>query len=91
MKRKLTLTIDPDVYEQLGELPRKISISEVANLMLKALVTDIKGMSDEEFRKLVDSDPRGKEVRAYLKEKLGPFLDRVDKVEGFVKGKKDRK
>lgn len=78
MKRKLTLTIDPDVYDQLGELPRKVSISEVANWMLKALITDIRGMSDEEFKKLMESDPRGREVRAYLKDKLGPFLNRVE-------------
>lgn len=88
MKRKLTLTIDPDVYEQLGDLPRKVSISEVTNWVLKALITDIKGMSDEEFRKYMESDPRGREVRTYLKAKLGPFIDRVDKIESRMKGKK---
>jgi predicted CopG family antitoxin len=78
MKRKLTLSIDEEVYEQLGEIPRKVSISEVVSWMLKALVTDIKGMSDEDFRKFIESDPRGKEVRKYLQEKMGPLLDTLD-------------
>lgn len=98
MKRKLTLTIDPDVYDQLGELPRKVSISEIANWMLKALITDIQGMSDEEFREFMDNDPRGREVRAYLKEKLEPFLNRVepymdklDKIVNVKVGKKGKK
>ena len=43
-------------------------------------------MSDEEFRKLMDNDPRGKEVRKYLQEKLLPVLDKVDDGVDNVKG-----
>lgn len=78
MKKKLTLTIDDDVYDALGELPRKVSISEVVSLLLKAMVADIQGMSDKEMAEYLDSDPRRKEVRQYLKEKLGPVFDKVD-------------
>jgi len=80
MKKKLTLTIDDDVYEGLKELPRKVSISEVVSWMLRAMVEDVKpgGMSEDEFIDFMDTDPRGKEVRAYMKEKLGPIIKGVD-------------
>lgn len=78
MKKKLTLTIDEDVYDQLGELHRKVSVSEIVTWVLKAVITDIQGMPDEDFKKLMDSDPRGKEVHAYLKDKLGPLVDRIE-------------
>ena len=60
-KRKLTLSIDPVVYDQLGELPRKVSISEVVSLVLEFMIADVKGISEEEFLKSVESDPRRKE------------------------------
>jgi predicted CopG family antitoxin len=78
MKKKLTLTIDEDVYAQLGELHRKVSVSEIVTWVLKAVITDIQGMPDEDFKKLMDSDPRGKEVHAYLRDKLGPLVDKVE-------------
>ncbi len=87
MKRKLTLTIDEDVYDWLGELPRKVSISEVVTWILRGMIEDVKpgGMSNEEFIKFMDSDPRGKDVRKYLQEKLGPMFDKVDEGVGKVK------
>ena len=78
MKKKLTLTIDDDVYDSLGELPRKVSISEVVSLFLKAMVADIQGMSQKELSEYLDSDPRRKEVRDYVIEKLGPMFNKVD-------------
>ena len=78
MKKKLTLTIDDDVYDSLGELPRKVSISEVVSLFLKAMVADIQGMSQKELSENLDSDPRRKEVRDYVIEKIGPMVNRVD-------------
>lgn len=80
MKRKLTLTIDEDVYTDMGELPRKVSVSEIVTWVLKGIITDIQGMPDEEFRKLMDSDPRGREVHAFLKGKLAPFVEKVESV-----------
>ncbi len=85
MKKKLTLTIDDDVYDSLGELPRKVSISEVVSLFLKAMVADIQGVSHKELLEYLDSDPRRKEVRDYLKEKLGPMFDNVDEGVEIVK------
>ncbi len=38
MRKKITLSIDSDVYDNLDELPRKVSVSEFVNLMLKAYI-----------------------------------------------------
>ncbi|OGW47347.1 MAG: hypothetical protein A2Y66_01035 [Nitrospirae bacterium RBG_13_41_22] len=78
MKKRVTFTVDEDVYEGLKDVPRGVSVSEVVSWMLRALITDIQGMSDEDFKKLMDSDPRGKEVRKLLQKKLGPVVDKVD-------------
>ena len=97
MKKKLTLTIDDDVYDSLGELPRKVSISEVVSLFLKAMVSDIQVMSQKELSQYLDSDPRRKEVRDYVIEKIGPLVNKVDdhvdnvkKTMGLKKEKKQK-
>lgn len=38
MKKKLTLTIDGNVYDEIGELPRKVSISEAVSLFLRMMI-----------------------------------------------------
>ena len=51
VKKKLTLSIDEDVYDKLGEIPRKVSVSEVTSWFLKMFVEEIKlgrEMTDEE-------------------------------------------
>ncbi len=85
MKKRVSFTVDEDVYEGLKGVPRGISVSEVVSWFLRAIITDIQGMSDEDFRKFMDNDPRGKEVRKYLQEKLLPVLDKVDEGVGGVK------
>jgi predicted CopG family antitoxin len=42
MRKKITLTIDSDVYDELEELPRKVSISEFVDFMLKGYVETFK-------------------------------------------------
>jgi hypothetical protein len=76
VRRKLTLTIDPIIYEKLGDLPRRVSLSAVVSVVLKAIMSDVKGMSDEDFLKLVDSDPDTREVHLLLQDKLGPYLEK---------------
>ena len=78
MKKRVTFSVDEDVFEGLKDVPRGVSVSEIVSWFLRAIITDIQGMSDEEFRKIMDNDPRGKEVRKYLQEKLLPVLDKVD-------------
>ena len=94
MKKRVAFSVDEDVYDGLKQVPRGISVSEVVNWLLRALITDIQGMPDEEFRKFMENDPRGKEVRKYLQDKLLPFFDTVDsgveKVKKTLKPKKEK-
>ena len=94
MKKRVAFSVDEDVYDGLKQVPRGISVSEVVNWLLRALITDIQGMPDEELRKFMENDPRGKEVRKYLQDKLLPFFDTVDsgveKVKKTLKHKKEK-
>jgi predicted CopG family antitoxin len=69
MKKKLTLTIDDDVYDGLEDLPRKVSVSEFVNFMLKAYIEIFKrgGMpTDEQLDEVVEK-MGGEEFRERLK------------------------
>jgi len=94
MKKRVTFTVDEDVYEGLKQVPRGVSVSEIVSWLLRAVITDIQGMSDGEFKKFMENDPRGKEVRNYLQDKLLPFFDTVDsgveKVKKTLKPKKGK-
>jgi predicted CopG family antitoxin len=92
MKRKLTLTIDGDVYEQMGELPRKVSISEVVSWVLRAMIEDVKpnGMSEDDFIKFMDNDPQGREVRKLLQEKIGPIIEKGKLIKNKVNSAKGK-
>jgi len=94
MKKRVAFSVDEDVYDGLKQVPRGISVSEVVNWLLRALITDIQGMPDEEFRTFMENDPRGKEVRKYLQDKLLPFFDTMDsgveKVKKTLKPKKGK-
>jgi hypothetical protein len=84
MRKRLNLTVSGDVYEDIKFLPmpRGVSISELVSWILKAMAEDVKpgGMSEKEFIKYMDSDPRGREVRKYLQDKIGPILERAEGV-----------
>lgn len=76
MKKRVTFTVDEEVYEGLKQIPRGVSVSEIVNWCLRSIIEDLKpnGMSDEEFVNFMDSDPRRREVRLYMKEKLAPII-----------------
>ena len=94
MKKRVAFSVDEDVYDGLKQVPRGVSVSEVVNWLLRALITDVQGIPDEDFRKFMENDPRGKEVRKYLQDKLLPFFDTVDsgveKVKKTLKPKKGK-
>ncbi len=90
MKKRVTLTIDADVYKQLQDLPRKVSISEVVSWMLKGMMQDIKAgkmLTDEEFKQWVESTPEGKEFRKKLRGEYGPAYDALEKAFSETAGK----
>jgi len=88
MKKRVSFTVDKDVVETLKKVPREVSISEVVNWVLRATFEDMKpnGMTEEEFIRFMDSDPRGREVRKFLQDKLGPIIERGKKVKEKVAG-----
>jgi hypothetical protein len=78
MRKKLTLTIDGDVSDELEELPRKVSISEFVNFVLKGYVeTFRKGrvLSKEEVDEIV-TKMGGEEFRERIRNAF-PALDRA--------------
>jgi hypothetical protein len=93
MKKRICLTVDEYVYEGLKNVPRGVSVSEMVSWFLRGIIEEVTpgGMSPEEFVKLMDNDPRGKEVRQHIKRTLGPILnpvfDKVDEVTDGLKAK----
>jgi predicted CopG family antitoxin len=97
MRKKLTLTIDPAVYDELQTLPRNVSISEVISWFLKSMLEDIKrhgNFSQEEFEKWVESTPEGRDFKNRSKEQFGPAIRKADasfqKLKKSVKPEKSR-
>lgn len=83
MKRKLTLTIDEDVYEGLEELPRKVSVSEVVTWVLKAMIEDVKKgreLTQEEFDEWIEDTSEGRDFRDRFIDKYGPMFKRMKMV-----------
>ena len=86
MRKKITLTIDSDVYDDLEELPRKVSISEFVNLMLKEYVETFKKgrvLSKEEVDEIV-AKMGGEEFRERIRNTF-PTLDRAVALAQWVK------
>ena len=80
MKKRLNLTIDDDVYESLGEIPRKVSVSELVNWLLKVFVAELKlgrQMTGDELVELTDDMPGGRDFRRRMKDQYGPKLEKA--------------
>jgi hypothetical protein len=80
MKRKINLTIDTELYEAFENLPRKVSVSEIVNFIMRGVMLQIvKGrlLTDEEVQAEVER-AGGEEFRLRLVAVLGPTLDKID-------------
>lgn len=89
MKKRINLTIDSDLYEDLDHLPRKVSVSEVANLLLKAFIQVVKKgeeLATEELHALADSMGDGT-LRERLKDQWGPGFKKIERIVESVKKK----
>lgn len=87
MKRRINLTIDSDLYEDLDHLPRKISVSEIANLLLKTFIAEVKKgreLTTEEQHALIDSLGDGT-LRERMAEQWGPVFKKLDDIVESVK------
>jgi hypothetical protein len=103
MRRKLTLSVDDDVYEGLQEVPRKFSVSDFVSFMLRGMLHEFKGgriaFDQKEFEKWIKSDPELKRIREGIREAWGPtvwkaadkVIDTKKKVTGKIKGIRGKK
>lgn len=88
MRKKLTLTIEPEVYDMIKELPRKVSISEVFSWILKTMFEEFKrgNFTQEEFENWVNSTPEG---RDFIERARAQFRPSIRKVEASLEKVKD--
>jgi hypothetical protein len=80
MKRKINLTIDTELYDALENLPRKVSVSEIVNFILRGVMLQLaKGreLTDEEMKAEIER-AGGEEFRQRLISVFGPTIDRMD-------------
>ena len=93
MRRKLTLSIDEDVYKALKSVPRGFSVSQFVSYMLRGIIREIGtgGMSEEQFEEWINSDPELKKVREGIREAWGPTLwPIIDKIDGVTDNLKSK-
>lgn len=81
MRKQITLTIDSDVYDELQDLPRRVSVSEVASWALKMYIAEFKKgreMTQEEFNEFFKWTPGGQDFKKRFKQ--DPTMKAVGKV-----------
>lgn len=64
----ITMSVDAVTKERISELPKRMSASRVLRYVITAMFTN-----DEEFAEYIKT-PEGKEVRAFVREKVGRRL-----------------
>jgi len=92
MKKRMTISIDEDIFNVLQEMPRTVSLSEVITWIVKSTFKEIKAgreLTSEELQDWMDSTPEGKDFRERLKEHWGPTVENLDA--GIEKVKKSLK
>ncbi len=93
MKKRIALSVDEEIFNQLKFIPRGFSVSDFVNLMLKGMVHELKGgmfESQEEFNKWVNADPELKRVREAIRDAWGPALHPVMEKLGLMEKKKGK-
>ena len=86
--KKITLSLEDDVYEGLQEFPRRVSLSEVASWVIRAAFEDIKAgreLNSKELQDWIDSTPEGKDFRERFVEQWGPGIKKIDETVEKVK------
>ena len=86
MRKKITLTIDSDLYDDLEELPRKVSVSEFVNFMLKGYVETFKRghvLSKEEVNEII-AKMGGEEFRERMRTTF-PTLDKAAALADWIR------
>lgn len=102
MKKRIALSIENDVYDELKYVPRGFSVSDFVSFMLRGMLQELKKgriFNQEEFEEWINSDPELKRVREGMREAWGPTVwkaaDKVisakKKVKGAMKNIKGKK
>ena len=94
MKKRIALSVDEDIYEQLKFVPRGFSVSDFVSFMLRGMLQEVKNgriFNEEEFEKWLNSDPELKRIREGIREAWGPTLypviDKINTVADKMKAK----
>jgi hypothetical protein len=94
MKKRIALSVDEDIYEQLKFVPRGFSVSDFVSFMLRGMLQEVKNgriFNEEEFEKWLNSDPELKRIREGIREAWGPTLypviDKINTVTDKMKAK----
>jgi hypothetical protein len=80
VKKRVTFTVDEDVYEGLQQIPRGVSVSEIVSWLLKALIEDLKKgreLTQEEFDKWLEGTQEGMDFRDRFIKKYGHLFKRL--------------
>jgi predicted CopG family antitoxin len=85
MKKRITLTIDEEVYEKLQDMPKRVSISEVVNYLIDAFIEEVKrghSMNQQELKEWIEGTEDGRDFKIRFIEQYSPVLQRVtEKIE----------
>jgi len=88
MKRSLNLSIDVDLYNELDNLPRRLSVSELTSFLLRSYLIMLKNgrmPTDKEMDEIVEK-MGGQDFVERMRKSLGPTVDRIDYATEYVKG-----
>jgi hypothetical protein len=87
MKKRITLSIDGDLYDQIEALPRKVSISEMVNWFLHVALEELKEgreLTTEELRNKA-KQIGGEELLQRMDDRLGPKVDKMMEILTSIK------
>jgi hypothetical protein len=82
MRKKITLTLDEDVYDRLQEIPKGVSLSDVATFHYKIFLEEFKKgreLTDKEFDELFNRTPEDLALRLRIRKYIKPTTLKLEK------------
>jgi predicted CopG family antitoxin len=90
MRKKITLSIDEDVYDSLQEIPKGVSLSDVATFAYKLFLEEFKKgreLTDKEVDDLFNRTPEDLALRLRIKKYIKPTTMKMEKAMDKVEKK----
>ena len=75
MKKRIAISVDDDLYEELKMVPRGVSLSDVASFYFKVFMAEAqKGreLTDKEFDDLFNKTPEDQALRLRMRKYVKP-------------------